>query len=205
MGFLRRFKDIASGRVSKINHLFGNHAIRICEKLDNDTNENLRCIVIETSKCTIMLSEALLYDVENFRHDDGTIEFNPFKENMNRLNTTNAIVMFKLIAGNYLVRLIVGGYLERVQELVPQIKSQFFEIYEFTDDEIKIFNELEKLAETDERPLPELRLYDYILEKAYNIKAPELPYQMLNFENIFLAMFNEIFLPNLLSSLEQDF
>ena len=140
-------------------------------------------------------------DVKDFNCDDGTVELNPFKKNMNLLKPDNSYVMFKLVAGNYFVRLLSQDYLEG--DIESELKRQFFTIYEYDESDIGVFNELLELAKKDQRPSAEIRLYDYIFEKSFKIEPPNALYNMMNFEYIFVASFNEIFLPGLLEVLRK--
>lgn len=206
MGFLKRLKDVASGRIARSNQIIGNHGVRICEKLQTHANPLIEALVGGTAVCTIELLEAVLFDVKDFRYKDGTEERNPFKENMGQLNEKNSYEMFKFVAGGYLALLVKGGYLDSVNDLIdiPQLKREFLNIYEYTEEDIKIFNELVELAQKDERPSLEFRLYGHIFEKAYNIPFPEAPFQIMNFQLLFRNSFAKIFLPGLLEMLEKE-
>ena len=200
MGFLKRLKDVASGRIARSNRMIGNHGVRICEKLETHANPLLEALVRGTAVCTIEFLEAVLFDVKDFKHKDGTEERNPFKENIKQLNERNSYEMFKLVAGNYLARLIGREYLNNVEDLIDisELKKEFLNIYEYNEEDVKIFDELIELAQKDKRPSPELRLFDYIFERAYNIAPPEALFHIVNFELLFRNSFTKIFLPGLL-------
>ena len=206
MGFMKRLKDVASGRIARSNRIIGNHGVRICEKLETHANPLLEALVGGTAVCTIEFLEAVLFDVKDFKYKDGREEPNPFKENLKQLNEKNSYEMFKLVAGGYLARLIGGGYLDSVEDLIdiPQLKKEFLNIYEYNEEDTKIFNELIELAQKDERPSPELRLFDYIFERAYNIASPEALFHIMNFELLFKNSFAKIFLPGLLEVLKKE-
>lgn len=204
MGFFSRFKDVVSGRVAKSNLLLGNHAVRICGKLGDNETPLFSALVYGTSMCTIQFLESMLFDVEDFKYDHGTVELNPFKKNMNLLKPDNSYVMFKLVAGNFLVHLLAQGLLESVKDVldVSELKRQFFTIYEYDDSDIKIFNELLEIAQKEEDPA-QIVLYRYIFEKAFKIETPHLPFHTMNFGLVFVASFNEIFLPGLLEAIRK--
>jgi hypothetical protein len=202
MGFLKRIKDVASGRVSKINYLFGNHAIRILGKLDNNSNRLLFCIVKNTSICTIEFLEFLLYDVKDFKYDDGTLEFNPFKQNINLLNKENSILMFNLVVSNYIANLFSIDMPEDLEKMLPDIRAQLFTIFGFNEEDKEIFIELYTLSRNNEKPSSEFRLYEYIFKNVYQIEIPQLAYHMMNFEITFKALFKESFMPRILNFLD---
>ena len=203
MGFLKRLKDTASGRILKTNLLIGNHAVRICKKLETIDNPLITALVYGASMCTIQFLESMFYEVKDFKYDDGTLELNPFKENMHLLIPDDSFVMFKSVAGNYLIHFIAEEYFEGTKDFVnvSETKRQFFTIYEYNDGDIQVFNEMFELAKKNQRPSAEMRLYDHIFEKAFKIKIPEALYMTIMFETLFLASFNETFLPGLLDAL----
>lgn len=206
MGFLKRLKDVASGRIARSNRIIGNHGVRICEKLETHANPLLEALIGGTAVCTIEFLEAVLFDVKDFKYKNGTEEPNPFKENIKQLDEKNSYEMFKLVAGNYLARLIGGEYLDSVEDFIdiPKLKKEFLNIYEYNEEDTKIFNELIELAQKDERPSPELRLFDHIFERAYNIASPEALFHIMNFELLFRNSFTKIFLPGLLEVLKKE-
>jgi len=206
MGFLKCLKDVASGRIARSNRLIGNHGVRICEKLEIHANPLLEALIGGTAVCTIEFLEVVLFDVKDFKYKDGTEEPNPFKENIKQLNEKTSYEMFKLVAGNYLVRLIGGEYLDIVEDLIdiPKLKKEFLNIYEYNEGDTKIFNELLELAQKDERPSPELRLFDSIFERVYNIASPVALFHIINFELLFRDSFTKIFLPGLLDVLKKE-
>ncbi len=206
MGFMTRLKDIASGKIATSNRLIGNHGLRICKKSDINANPFLEALVVGASMCTIEFLEAVLFDVKDFKYKDGREESNPFKENIKQLDEKNSYEMFKLVAGNYLARLIGGKYLHHIEDLidVPKLKKEFLNIYEFDEEDTKIFNELLELAQKDARPSPELRLFDYIFERAYNKPSPETLFHIMNFELLFMNSFTKIFLPGLLELFKKE-
>ncbi|MBM4275640.1 MAG: hypothetical protein FJ134_14440 [Deltaproteobacteria bacterium] len=206
MGFLKRIKDIVSGKIAKSNKLIGNHGVRICDKV-NDVHSLLNGLVVGTAICSIDLLEAILFEVQDFKYKDGNIEANPFKSNIGRLNEKNSYEMFKLVAGNYLAQLLGGGYFDNVQDFVDiqQVKREFLDIYEYSDEDIKIFDELIDLGKEKDSQLSIFyRLFCYIFERAYNIKPPETPFHIMNFAMLFIHSFNEAFLPGLLDVLKQS-
>jgi len=205
MGFLKRLKDAASGRIAKSNRIIGNHGVRICEKLETHANPLLEALVEGTAVCTIEFLESVLFDVRDFKYKDRSEETNPFKENIKQLDVKNSYEMFKLVAGGYLAHLIGGGYFDSVKDLIdiPQLKREFLNIYEYNQEDIKIFNEFVELAQKDGRPSLEFRLYSYIFERAYKIPFPEVPFQIMNFELLFRNSFAKIFLPGLLEVLKK--
>lgn len=204
MSFFKKLKDNVSGRTSKINVLFGNHAIRISEKLVNIDNILIYHLVYGTSMYALGFLDSIYYEIKKFKYKDGTIELNPFKANMDLLTPDNSITIFRWVVGNYLVHLIAEGHLESIKNHmeISEIKSQFFTIHEFDKDDIQVFDQMLELAKKDQRPSPEIRLYDYIFEKVYKIEIPEDVYFMTLFEKSFIFSFNQLFLPELLEALK---
>jgi hypothetical protein len=208
MGFLKRLKDVASGRIARSNRIIGNHGVRICEKLETHANPLLEALVRGTAVCTIQFLEAVLFDVKDFKYNDGTGEPNPFKENLDRLDGKSSYEMFKLVAGNFLIVLFAEGLLrdDETGINIPELRDQFFNIYEYNDEDREIFYELLKLAQNDllgegrEQGLPRqrFRLYEYIFKRTYNINPPEYTSQILNFILLFKKTGNEIFIPELI-------
>lgn len=206
MGFLKRLKDVASGRIARSNRIIGNHGLRICNKLETHANPLLEALVGGTAICTMELLEEVLFDVKDFKYKDGTEEPNPFKKNIKQLDEKNSYEMFKLVAGNFFARLIGGKYIGRVEDLIdiPKLKKEFLNIYEYNEEDTKIFNELLELVQKAERPSSELRLFDYIFERAYNIASPKALFHIMNFELLFMNSFTNIFLPGLVKLIEKE-
>jgi len=201
---LKRIKDIVTGKIARSNRLIGNHGVRICKKVE-DVPSLINGIVVGTTMCSIEFLEEIIFEVHDLKYEDGMEEANPFKKNIERLDDKNSFEMFKLVAGNYLSRLIGEGYFDSAMDFidVSEVKKQFFEIYEYTAKDIRIFDELVGLAKKNERPSPEFRLFGYIFERAYNIKSPETVFHIMNFELLFMKSFREVFLPGLLEVLKQ--
>jgi len=204
MKFIKRFKDIVSGRIAKSNRLIGNHGQRICGKI-GDAPSFINALVVGAAMCSIEFLEAILFDVKDFKYNDGTKEANHFKKYIEQLDEKNSFEMFKLVAGNYLARFIGGGFFEKITDAIDAVKitDQFLELYEFSDEDKKIFCDLVQLAKKGGRPSPEFRLFNTILEKVYNIQPPETVFQIMNFELLFMGSFNDIFLPGLLEILKK--
>jgi len=129
MGFLKRLKDVASGRIARSNRIIGNHGVRICEKLETHANPLLEALVVGIATCTIQFLEAVLFDVKDFKYNDGTGEPNPFKENLDRLDEKSSYEMFKLVAGNFLIVLFAEGLLrdDETRINIPELRDQFLE------------------------------------------------------------------------------
>jgi hypothetical protein len=213
MGFMKRLKDIASGRIARNNQIIGNHGVRICEKLKTHANPLLEILVRETAICTIQFLEAALFDVEDFKYNDGTVEPNPFKENLDRLDAKSSYEMFKLVAGNFLIALFAEGIFrdDETRIDIPELRDQFFNIYDYNDEDRQIFYELLKLAQNDllgdgkEKGLPYqgVQLYDYIFKRAYNINPPEYVYQLMNFTLHLKETGNKIFIPEFVEGIKE--
>lgn len=211
MGFLGYLGDVISGKIAKGNRLIGNHAVRICEKLETDASF-FAILVIGTAQCATEFLVELLFEVKKFKYDDGTEEPNPFKENLDQLDEKSSYEMFKLVTGNLLVGLFAEGLFcdDETRINIPELRNQFFNIYEYHDEDREIFYELLKLAQNDllgegrekGRPFQAFRLYEYIFKRAYNINPPEFPVQIMNFGLIFKGMFSEIFLPGVIDALK---
>jgi len=205
-------KDVASGKIAKSNQLIGNHGVRICEKLGTHANPLLEALVGLTAMCTIEFLETVLFDVKDFEYKDGTQEPNPFKENLDRLDEKSSYEMFKLVAGYFFVGLFAEGLLCGESMInIPELRNQFFNIYEFDDEDREIFYELLKLVKNDlleegrkdGLKIQALQLYEYIFKRAYNIKPPEFIFHMMNFGLIFKKMFSEVFVPALIEAMKE--
>lgn len=207
MRFLKRLKNVASGRIAKSNRIIGNHGIRICEKLETHANPGFEALIRKIAICTIQFLESVLFDVKDFKYKDGAEESNPFKEHLDRLDEKSSYEMFKLVAGNFLIVLFAQGFLRDDDTRIntPELRDQFFNIYEYNDEDREIFYELLKLAQNDllgegrEQGLPYqgFRLYEYIFKRAYNINPPQYAFQALNFMELLKKTGNEIFIPEL--------
>jgi hypothetical protein len=164
MAYNQRLKDIVSGRNVRSNRLIGDQALRICEKLEGIDNSFLAALATEVSISTTKFLDSMFFYVRHFKYDDGTIEVNPFRQNIDLLGPDESFVIFKLVAGNYLVHLIAEKHLEDSKGVanLSETKTQFFALYEYDDKDIEIFNELLELIEKYERPSPEIRLYERI-------------------------------------------
>ncbi len=213
MGFLGYIRDVMSGKISKSNQLIGNHGVRICKKVDEASL--LGVLVGATAYCTTDFLVELLFGntMEKFKYNDGSEEPNPFKENLGRLDEKSSYEMFKLVAGSLLVGLFTEGLLcdDETRINIPELRNQFFNIYEYNDEDREIFYELLKLAQNDllgldakekGRPFQAFRLYEYIFKKAYNINPPEFPTQILHFMLISKKTFSEIFVPGLIEAMK---
>ena len=206
MADMERSKEILSGRTRRSNRLIGDHALRICEKLKGIDSSFLAVLVAEISVSTAKFLDSMFFNVRNFKYDDGTIEVNPFRQNMDLLSPKDSFVAFKLVAGNYLVHLIAEKQIRESKDraALSETKNQFFSLYEYDDEDIEIFNELLELITEYERPTPEIRLYERIFEKAFKIEAPEVLYHMMEFESRFVNSFNKSFLPHFLERLRKS-
>jgi hypothetical protein len=200
---MERLKNIVSGRTTRSNRLIGDHALRICEKLEGIDSSFLAALAVEISESTAKFLDSVFFNVRNFKYDDGTIEVNPFRQNMDLLSPEDSFVVFKLVAGNYLVHLIAEEHVRGSKDraCLSETKNQFFSLYEYEDEDIEIFDELLELITTYERPTPEIRLYERIFERAFRIDAPQVLYHMLEFESLFMNSFNKSFLPHFLERL----
>jgi hypothetical protein len=194
MGFFKKLKDAASGRTLKINSLFGNHAIKICEEYDGEDLIEWG-IAHSTMFCTIQFLDTLFYDVADYRNSDGTIEVNPFKKNINLLNSNNSILLFNLVASNFIVNLFFGENKIEYLKYDDEISSELFSILRFNDSDISIFNELLKLSKKDEPAASENRVYEYIFEKVFKIEAPTLQNQKSKFIHLYAVFVKENFVP----------
>jgi hypothetical protein len=208
MGFLGYLSDVMSGKISRSNTLIGNHGLRISGKVKNDSSL-LGVLVGGTSYYTTDFLVGLLFEkrlMDNFKYTDGTEEPNPFKEYIGRLDEKGSYEMFKLVAGNLLVGIIVGGLLSdndtRID--IPELRNRFFTIYEYNDEDKEIYYELLRLAQDGGRPSPEFRLYEYIFKRAYKIDPPEYVSQIVNFELIFKYMFSQVFVPGLVELMKTE-
>lgn len=199
IGFLERLKNIVSGRIATSNRLFGNNAVRICEKLESIDNLLLNVLVIGTSVCAIEFLESMFFDVKDSKYADGTLEPNPFRENIDLLTPESSFTILKLVAGSYLVFLIARNYLGGIDSrIVSDVKNQFFLIYEYGDDDIQVFEELFELVEGG---VAVPQLYKYIFEKGFKVERPVAPYHLTMFLTAFVGSFNDIFLPGLIESI----
>lgn len=205
MSFLKRLVDVLSGKISQSNTLIGNHGVRISDKVKNDSSL-LGIIVKSTAYCTTDFLVNLLFEslMEDFKYDNGDIEPNPFKEFINNLDRIRSYEMFKLIAGNLLAGIFANGLLSEddARINIPELKKQFFDIYEYNDKDKEIFSELLKLGKDGGRPSPEIRVYDYIFERAYKINPPSYASQMMAFEILLKGLFNQIFMPGVTQLLQ---
>jgi len=206
MNIFKRIKDVASGRIAKSNSLIGNHGMRINEKLKKYQNPLFEAIVMGTAICTMEFLDSVLFDVQDFKHQDGTTYPNPFRANSDLLDRYNSYEMFKLVVGGYLALLFSGQYLDSIKDMVDtsQLKNDFFHIYEYNDADKITFDELFALAQKDERPSMEMCIYDNIFKRAYKIMPPESAYHMMNFEFLLRNSFYKIFLPGLVKALEDS-
>lgn len=201
MSFLKRLVDVMSGKIARSNTLIGNHGVRISDKVKNDSSL-LGIIVRSTAYCTTDFLVNLLFEslMEDFKYDNGDIELNPFKEFMNNLDRFRSYEMFKLVAGNLLAGIFANGLLsdDDVRINIPELRNQFFDIYEYNDEDKEIFFELLKLGNDGGHPTPETRVYDYIFERAYKIDPPNYVSQMINFNFILKGLFSQIFIPGVI-------
>jgi hypothetical protein len=213
MGFLGYLRDVMSGKIAKSNQLIGNHGVRICKKVDEASL--LGVLVGATAYCTTDFLVELLFGntMEKFKYNHGSEEPNPFKENLGRLDEKSSYEMFKLVAGSLLVGLFAEGLLcdDETKINIPELRNQFFNIYEYNDEDREIFYELLKLAQNDllgldakekDRPYQAFRLYEYIFKRAYNINPPESPAQILYFMLMSKKTFSEIFVPGLIEAMK---
>ena len=184
MGFFKKLKDAASGRTLKINSLFGNHAIKICEEYDGIDYIEWG-IAYSTMFCTIQFLDTLLYDVADYRNSDGTIEVNPFKQNINLLNNNNSILLFNLVASNFIANLFFGENRIEYLKYNDEMASKIFSILRFNDANISIFNELLELSKNAEPAASANRVYEYIFEKIFKIEAPNLQNQKSMFIHLY--------------------
>jgi len=131
-----------SGKIARSNTLIGNHGVRISDKVKNDSSL-LGIIVRSTAYCTTDFLVNLLFEslMEDFKYDNGDIELNPFKEFMNNLDRFRSYEMFKLVAGNLLAGIFANGLLsdDDVRINIPELRNQFFDIYEYNDEDKEIF------------------------------------------------------------------
>jgi hypothetical protein len=214
MGFLGYIRDVMSGKIAKSNQLIGNHGLRICEKVEIDASL-LGVIVGATAYYTTDFLVELLFGntlMERFKYNDGTEEPNPFKENLDRLDEKSSYEMFKLVAGNFLVGFFAEGFLrdDETRIIIPGLRDQFFNIYEYNDEDREIFYELLKLAQNDllgegrqeGLPFQAFRLYEYIFKKAYKINPPEYPGQILKFIFICKERLIDVFVPGLVEAIK---
>ena len=79
--------------------------------------------------------------------------------------------------------------------------NQFFIIYEYNDEDKEIFHELLKLAKDDDGPCLEIRVYEYVFQRAYKIDPPQYAYQMVCFDLSLKSMFSQTFVPGLVKTL----
>jgi hypothetical protein len=166
MGLLGYLRDVMSGKIARSNALIGNHGVRISGKVKTDSSL-VAVLVGATAYCTTDFLVELLFaktSMDNFRYSDGTEEPNPFKEYVGGLDEKGSYEMFKLVAGNLFVGIFAEGLISdndtRID--IPELRNQFFTIYEYNDKDKEIFYELLKLAHDRGRPSPEFRLYEYI-------------------------------------------
>lgn len=211
MGFLKYLRSVI-----KRNQLVVDHGMRICEKVRINTAPFLRAIVESTAICTIgLLSDALL-KIKKFKYKDGYQEPNPFYENLHGLNRETSYEMFKFAAGYFFALFLIRCFyflryedVENVNE--EQLKHSFFEIYEYSDKDKIIFNDLLEIVEKREENLehevykhnydeggvgidaPEMWLYDYIFEKAYKMEPPDLLWPIINFNAFCISTYNATF------------
>lgn len=229
MGFLKYLGSVITGKIVKENQLVANHGIRICEKVRINTDPFLRAIVGSTAICTIGLLTSALFEIKKFKYKNGSQEPNPFYENLHRLNGETSYEMFKFVAGYFFALFFVKCFyflryedVENVNE--EQLKHSFFEIYEYSDEDKIIFNDLLEIVEKREENLehevnkhnydeaimlsqnmppfdeggvgigaPEMRLYDYIFEKAYRMESPNLLWPSINFITFCISTYNATF------------
>ena len=207
MSFLKRLVDVMSGKIARSNTLIGNHGVRISDKVKNDSSL-LGIIVRSTAYCTTDFLVNLLFEslMEDFKYDNGDIELNPFKEFMNNLDRFRSYEMFKLVAGNLLAGIFANGLLsdDDVRINIPELRNQFFDIYEYNDEDKEIFFELLKLGNDGGHPTPETRVYDYIFERAYKIDPPNYVSQMINFNFILKGLFSQIFIPGVIKLMPSE-
>jgi hypothetical protein len=171
MGFVKRIKDIASGRIAASNVLIWNHAIKICDKVAHSESIHDKIVICCAASATTFL-EYIILDMADFTNKDGTIEHNPFKHYINRLNRNSSYIMFKLVSGAFLA-LLLGELHFNDMENIEDCKNNFFNVYEYTQEDINVFDEFISLFSKNESPSTEYKIFSNIFERAYNMPKPE--------------------------------
>jgi len=201
---VRNLKDIVTGKIFKSNRLIQNHAVRFCEKIQNSDDKILWALVVQSSASTTYFLEVFLLEAPDFKYNDGTVEPNPFKKNLYRLDESKSCLIFKWVAGLYFSGMLAKNLLDQVPIKIEKLQNDFFEVYEYDDEDIHIFFELKELwpnIDKKEGVYPQIKLYDYIFEKAYTMRPPDSVYHMQYFTLAFLKFFKESFLSGFLEAL----